>query len=321
LALDKGGNLYGSRLATTGNFFTGAIMQLDTTNATIIQTVAPNLTCPNALSVDPLSGDLFADDSCFGSGSNNPALWRISGLPATPTTTVYATLPNTPNANIAFAPSGNMYVWDSGQGAEVTGTAGPTPPVVTVIPGLGSSNLGMLAFGSQPNGDANYLIANFPGNNSVTPNIPSPISDFDLTVSPPAIGSAIIDTGSANAIGGAGGAVNLITGPDGCVYAAAGTTIWRIMDSSGACTYTSAALPASIVLSPATFSSNANQGSPHTLNATFHNAGAATGTPVTFNVTGAIRSPSRCSVTRLAKPLSPTPPRIRGWTRSSRPRP
>ena len=53
-----------------------------------------------------------------------------------PTTTVYATLPNTPNANIAFSPSGDMYIWDSGQGAMVTATDGPNPPVVTAIPML-----------------------------------------------------------------------------------------------------------------------------------------------------------------------------------------
>ncbi|MGH7878039.1 MAG: hypothetical protein ACREQD_00930, partial [Candidatus Binataceae bacterium] len=278
--------LYVGRNATTGSFLTGAVMQLNPTNGTIIQTVSAGLTCPEAISLDPLSGDLFTDDSCGGGGSNNPALWRISGLPSSPTTTVYATLPNTTNANIAFAPSGDMYIWDAGQGAEVTGTSGPNPPVVSVIPGLGQSFLGMLAFGMQPNGDANYLVSNFPGNTTVTPNIPATTSVFDLTVSPPTVGTAIINSGSTNGVV-AGGASNLIVGPDGCIYAAQGTTIWRITDSNGKCIYTSPTLPASIVLAPSTFNGNATQGSPITLNATFHNAGAPAGTPIIFNVSGA----------------------------------
>ena len=75
-------------------------------------------------------------------GSDNAALWEFSGLNSgTPATTVYANLPNAPNANIAFSPSGDMYIWDNGQGAMVTATNGPNPPVVTSIPGLGQSFL------------------------------------------------------------------------------------------------------------------------------------------------------------------------------------
>src|SRR5262245_53011008 len=124
-----------------------------------------------------------------------------------------------------------MYIWDLGQGAEVTGTNGPTPPVVTSIKGLGQSALGMLAFGMQPNGDANYLITNIAANTSVTPNGPPTIANFDLTKSPPAGGNVIISNGVLN---------NLVVGPDSCVYGAQGTAIWRITNSNGGCTYTGA---------------------------------------------------------------------------------
>jgi hypothetical protein len=128
LIFDNSGNFYVSREATTGNFTTGAVMQVDPNTGAVIQTVSAGLTCPLGLYKDPLSGDLFTDDNCFGAGSNNPSLWRISGLPSSPVTTVYATMPQSPNDTIAFAPSGTMYVWDSGQGVQVTGTNGPTPP-------------------------------------------------------------------------------------------------------------------------------------------------------------------------------------------------
>jgi hypothetical protein len=277
LVFDNSGNLYASREATTGNFTTGAVMQIDPNTGAVIQTVSAGLTCPLGLYKDPLSGDLFTDDNCFGAGSNNPSLWRISGLPSSPATTVYATLPQSPNDTIAFAPSGTMYIWDSGQGVQVTGTNGPTPPVITVLPNLGQSFLGMLAFGAQANGDANYLIANFPGNNNVIPNQAATVSYFDLTTSTPTIGAPIISNGGAN---------GTILGPDGCMYLAQNTTIWRITDLNGNCSYTGPSLPASLALSPANFASDAFTGTPISVTATLHNAGPVAGTPVVFTVSG-----------------------------------
>jgi hypothetical protein len=59
--------------------------------------VASNVTCPTALAVDPLSGDLFFGDSCFGNGSDNPNLYRVANpASATPAVSVYTTLPATP---------------------------------------------------------------------------------------------------------------------------------------------------------------------------------------------------------------------------------
>ncbi len=278
LVFDTGGNLYASRSATTGNFTTGAVMQLNPTTGAVIRTVASNLTCPTALSLDPLSGDLFTDDSCSGGGSDNSALWEISGLNSTPATTVYANLPNTPNANIGFSPSGDMYIWDSGQGAMVTGTSGPNPPVVTTIAGLGQSFLPILAFGQQANGDAQFLISNFPADTNVTPNAPPTTSLFDLTTTPPSIGTPIIANGGGN---------GETIGPDHCLYVAEGVAVWKITDTNGGCNYTAHNPPAALALTPATFTSEASQGSPITLTAQFHNATAPTGTPVRFQVSGA----------------------------------
>ena len=278
LAFDNSGNLYASLYATAGSYTNGAVWQINPSTGAVIATVASGLTCPAALSLDPLSGDLFTDDSCSGGGGDNTALWRISG-PGTgsPTTTVYATLPNSGNATIAFAPSGDMYIYDSDQVVMVTGTSGPNPPVVTVLPNLPQFYQGLLAYGTQSNGDAQFLVANFPANTSTTPNTPLTISVVDLTTPTPTVSTPIIANGWGN---------GMITGPDGCIYLAQGVAVWRITDASGACNYT-APSPPTLALTPATFSSNAAQGSPVTLTASVHFATVPAGTPVRFQITGA----------------------------------
>lgn len=73
----KDGSLYATRVATTGDFNTGAVLQLDPDSGAVMRVVASNLRCPNSLAVDPLSGDLFFDDECFGAGSDDAAIHRI----------------------------------------------------------------------------------------------------------------------------------------------------------------------------------------------------------------------------------------------------
>ena len=121
LAFDSSGNLFASRDVTTGNFTTGAVMQLDPSNGTVTRTISAGLTCPTTISIDPLSEDLFTDDTCTGAGSDNASIWRVSGPGgASPSTSVYATLPATPNATLAFAPGGTIYAW-AFTGSEVNG--------------------------------------------------------------------------------------------------------------------------------------------------------------------------------------------------------
>ena len=276
LVFDSSGNLFAARNATTGDYTTGAVLQLDPSNASVIQTVA-TIPCAEPLSIDPLSGDLFTDDSCGGGGTNT-SLWRIHSPASSPTVSVYATLPSAPNANIGFAPNGTMYVWSNSQAVQVSGTNGPTPPTVTTLPSLSLYYLGLLAYGSQTNGDAQYLIANIPANTSVNPNVPTTTSMVDLTTSPPTVGATII----AN-----GGGGNMITGPDGCIYMSlGGGGVWKITDTTGACKYTGTAAP-SISLTPTTLASNPQQGKPQTFTARFHDVTVADGTPVSLNVTGA----------------------------------
>jgi len=275
LVFDASGNLYGSFDATTGNFTTGAVVQIDPGTGTEVRTVAPSLTCPTALSIDPLSGDLFTDDSCSGAGSDNPALWRISNpASGSPVLSVYANLPATPNANIAFAPNGTMYVWGQLLVAQVSATDGPPTPTVVTVPGVAVFSLGLLAVGTQTNGDAQTLFANFPPIGAT----PAFLGTYDLTTNPASQSVTLVNNA---------GFGNLIFGPDGCVYAAETNAVYKITDASGGCSYTAATPVPALVLNPNTVTPNPAQGSAQTFSTSFHYVTAPAGTPVTFQVAGA----------------------------------
>ena len=274
------GNLFAGRNATTGNFTTGAVLKIDPGNGTV-STVASPLTCPSEIAIDPLSGDLFTDDSCGGGGSDNPSLWRISNpAGATPTTSVYTTLPGTPNATLAFAPSGTIYVWavtaSGAQIAKVSGTNGPATPTVSILPNLLVGYLGLLAGGMQANGDAAFLVLNYPPNS----NVPGGIGIADLTTNPPSISAILVKEGVVNNN-------NFALGPDGCVYVALGDAVFRITDTGGACNYTAAQPAPTIALTPTVISPDPAQGSSQSFTATLHYINAPAGTPVSFQVTGA----------------------------------
>ncbi len=163
----------------------------------------------------------------------------------------------------------------------MTGTNGPDPPAVTILPNSHSLYyLGLLAYGTQSNGDAQFLIANLPRNNSMNPNVPITTSVVDLTTSPPTVGTTII----AN-----GGGGNLITGPDGCVYMSlGGGGVWKITDTTGACKYTGTAHGVDLADAD-DVRVESSAGDEQTFTARFHNVTVtvADGTPVTQSVTGA----------------------------------
>jgi hypothetical protein len=281
LAFDNKGNLFASLEATIlGDFNSGAVLHIDPANGTVLSTVASKLTCPQALAADPLSGDLFTDDICFNGGSNNPSLWRITDPDgAAPKTTVYVTMPGSPNGNITFAPSGTIYVWaiegNAARVAQISGTNKPTPPTVSILPNLQVAALGLLASGVQSNGDAQSLFLN-PFDASVNQSLG--VGTADLTTNPPSLGIALT-TGN--------GVSNLVRGPDGCVYAAQGDGVFKITDAQGTCNYAAPSQRASLVLAPPTISPNPAQGASQTFTASFHYTKAPLGTPILFQVSGA----------------------------------
>ena len=274
LVFDSSGNLFASRSVTGGNFNTGVVLQINPSNGEVIQTDSSGLTCSTVLAIDPLSQDLFTDDSCSGSGSDNASIFRISDPSSTtPTTSVYATLTGTPNATLAFAPGGTIYAWaDTGvpQITEVSGTNGPATPTVSPLGGVQLANLGLLAAGT---GEGTSLIANPFVNNATIG-----INNVDLTTSPPSIGTSFMQKVGANF---------MTFGPDGCIYTSQLNTVYRITDTNGGCSYATTLSSPTLVLSPTSVSPNPAQGTSQTFNAMLHYASPLAGEQVVFNVSGA----------------------------------
>ena len=212
-------------------------------------------------------------------------MWRIADPDGSlaQDTVVYATLLGTPNANISFAPSGTIYAWAfSGldavgvpRMAQISGTDGPMTPTVTILPNLQLSNLGVLAMGTQANDDAQYLFLN-PFDATTSSSLG--IGTADLTTNPPSAGVTLA-TGS--------GAGNFITGPDGCVYAAAGDGVFKITDARVRATMPLQASRHHWCWRLPTVSPNPAQGTSQTLIASFHFTTAPPGTPIFFQVCGA----------------------------------
>ena len=270
LAFDGSGNLFVSRTATTGNFTTGAVMQLDPSTGAVTRTISANLTCPSLISIDPLSGDLFTDDSCSGAGSDNPGIFRVSGPGgASPSTSTYATLPTTPNATLAFTPGGTFYVWADTEVAQVTGTNGPTTPAITVLPGIQIGNLGLLAGGA---GDGTFLIGS-----PLVGGVGIGFNQIDLTTNPPTVGTEFANSGAYYAT----------FGPDGCIYGSALTTVFKVIAADGTCDYGASLASPALVLSPTSVSPNPAQGTSQTFKAMLHYVSAPAGTQIRFNVAGA----------------------------------
>ncbi|HEX6833276.1 MAG TPA: protease pro-enzyme activation domain-containing protein, partial [Rudaea sp.] len=225
LAFGKDGKLYATRNATTGNFFTGAVVEIDPVNGTVVRTVASSITCASFLVTDPLSGDLFADDSCSGSGSDNPSIWRIANpASATPSTTVYAATGGV-NGGLAFAPGGTLYAIDyTGTGlSKFAGTSAPTPGLRTPLSGVSGPALDLLALGTQGNGDAQTLIAS---TGAASGGLPAGMKIFDATTTPITPVSMLINNAYAT--------VNVL-GPDGCLYAGLIVAVYKITNADGSC--------------------------------------------------------------------------------------
>lgn len=273
----KDGRLYATHGATTGNFFTGDIVEIDPATGAQLRVVAANLTCPNGLSVDPLSGDLFFDDACTGAGSDNPSLFRVRNPGgATPTVEVYATLPTTAgNGAISFAPDGTIYVvsnYFNNSNApilRVAGTDQPSPPAIAAIPGI-STNYWVTVGETLPNGSAKSLIVLA----GTAPNLA--LTLVDITTNP------FTSTPLTN-----GGIGSGVIGPDGCLYATATDTIYKLAPSAGGCGFAATNPAPALVLSPATVSPNPAQGGSQSFTATFTNVTAPTGTGVYFQIDGA----------------------------------
>ena len=219
MVFDSSGNLFVSRDVTGGNFTTGDVFQLNPSNGDIIESVSSGLTCPTVLSVDPLP-----ETSSPTTAALAPVriTLRSAAFPAgsAPTTSVYAKLPATPNANLAFTPEEQFTPGHHGRYTpdKVTGTNGPTPP--TVIP-LGECN-------SPISGCWRAVPAwHLPNRKSIREQRNVGINNVDLTTSPLTLATSLHHLG-ANI---------MIFGPDGCIYTSQLNTVYKITATNGGCSY------------------------------------------------------------------------------------
>ena len=205
LAFDKKGNLFASRDATTGNFNTGAVFQIDPSNGTILQ-----YRCVRSY----LSNRAFRRPSERRSVHRRFLLGRRIGQPRhvahlrsghrhAQNHGVHHAAGNAERQYFVCALGHNLRLGYQRQPlpriAQISGTDGPMTPTVSILPNFQVAALGVLANGTQANGDAEYLFLNpF----DATTNSSLGIGTADLTTNPPSAGVTLA-TGS--------GANNLIT--------------------------------------------------------------------------------------------------------------
>ncbi len=266
----KDGSLYATFSATTGNFTTGNIVQLDPATGQIMRTVAQNLICPNGLSVDPLSGDLFFDDDCTGAGSDNASVFRVvDPTAASPSVVVYATLPTTPNGSLAFAPNGTLYAVVGYYNnpvapvVRIAGTDQPSPPAMTPLAGV-TTAFGVAVGETLPSGEAKSLL--------VVPN--GVLTLVDITASP-VTSTPLVQNLAVGTIG-----------PDGCLYANGNTTIYKVTNVAGGCGFAPTNPGPQLSLSPQSLTPDPAQGTQQRFTATLRNVADPAHVPVFFAVTG-----------------------------------
>ncbi|HET7924703.1 MAG TPA: protease pro-enzyme activation domain-containing protein [Rhodanobacteraceae bacterium] len=266
----RDGRLYATHSATTGDFTTGDLVEIDPETGAQLRVLASSLTCPQGLATDPLSGDLFFDDACTGAGSDNPSIFRVSNpASATPTVSVYATMPATPNGALSIAPDGTIYVVVGyylnpfAPVYTISGTDQPMPPLVAPLADV-TANYWVKVGAANPDGSAATLV--------ILDNLSLETVDLANTTQRTPLATNI----------GAG-----TIGPDGCMYPSSGDAIYRLAPIDGVCDFATTNPSPALALTPSSVSPNPAQGGVVTLTATFRNIAAPSGTPVYFEVRGA----------------------------------
>jgi Pro-kumamolisin, activation domain/Bacterial Ig-like domain (group 1) len=250
------------------------IVEVSPTTGAIVRVVAPGLTCPAGLSVDPLSGDLFFDDQCSGAGFTNPSIFRIidpsNSNASSPTTVVtYAQLPSSANGGMAFAPNGTLFAVSGYIGnvnAPVVMVSGTNNSTVTVTPLTGvTSDYGVAIGATNSDGSAQSLIVEPAGTLAEVP-IANPSAATVLASVSPGVG---------------------VAGPDGCLYSERYDTVYRLANASGACSFTPTSPAPAIKITPASVSPNPPQGNSETFTATLQNVSSPANQAIQFAVRGA----------------------------------
>lgn len=204
LTFGKDGNLYAALPDA------GQIVQVDTATGALLRVVASGIFDASALATDPLSGDLFVDQS--GAADN---IYRVSLSGTTTPPPVYATIPHADG--LAFAPDGTLYAISEVLQAivKISGTNSPPPnpftwtAIASVPVPFG---IALSASSGTP-----FLYAN---------RADGKITKVDLTTSPPSL-TNIVTQGTRGDYAA--------VGPDGCLYASQSNTIIKVTNIGGDC--------------------------------------------------------------------------------------
>ena len=151
LAFDSSGDLFASLDPTSADCTTGAVIQLDPSNGTVIRRFPPDCRVRRQFR-SIRSAEISSPMTLVRRGSRQYlGLARFQSRGASPSTSVYTTLPNTPNATLAFAPGGDDLRVDlyrlRGERRQGHRHQRPTPTTVNVLPDS-AHYLGLLAGGS-----------------------------------------------------------------------------------------------------------------------------------------------------------------------------
>ncbi len=239
LVFGKDGKLYLARITAND------ILELNPFTGAIVRTVVSGLTQPIGLAIDPLSGDLFANEA---TGAN---MLRIANpASATPTVTVYASPGQ--SDGLTVAPDGTFFsvLLFGGDIVRIAGTNTPQPATTTVVATVSQADgIGVAVNAGVPA----FLFVN--RNNGV-------ITKVDLGTTPP--------TKTDIFTGGSRGDFSAV-GPDGCFYATQSDRVIKVTNADGTCPFAPTSASPQLGLSPASVIPNPPTGTPVTFTATLRN--------------------------------------------------
>ena len=262
LAIGGDHNLYAGRVATSNSATTGAIYRIDTGSGAATM-VASGMPCPSYLATDPLSGDIFIGDFCFGNAEASASILRMPAV-ASPSVSTYAASSLAPNGSLSFAPDGTLYVvygYPNFGGLfagvdSISGTNGPATPTVAPLQVV-TSSFSLLAYGNNASGGANALISSV----QTLGGYAHSVSVYDMTIAPPAFNGVTLvqnDIGSEK-----------ILGPDNCVYFANSNAVYRLTNADGSCPLHNVTPDDYIVLTPQSTPATAAQSTLQRFNVSF----------------------------------------------------
>jgi Pro-kumamolisin, activation domain len=294
LAFGKDGSLYASLTTPGENVSNPEIVQVDPATGAIIRVVADSAhglpDCPFALTVDPLSGDLFTDDDCSGYAASAQITRIADPSSASPAVTGYVN--DLGALGLAFAPDGTLYV-DNVSACTVdevggTNTASPAPTAVASVPCTNQGPFGLTVAATDPAGHATALdVFSYGGT----------ISRIDLTQTP----ATVTTVGSGTSFFYVGA-----TTANGCDYAPLPGAIERF--GSGSCG-TGGSSPGPQIELSSSGPSPSPTGSPVTFTAQLSNFSSPSDTPVTFVVSGANNQVKLVHADASGQATSPSPAR------------